>query len=401
MAPTADARDTLLGFDVQSVARALIEAEAFGEHDWRVAQEVSRQNGHSPLRSLLDLGLISEDALADRVALSLGRPRWRAEDEEGVVSDELPPRVHGHAWAARAARRDSRRRARRVAAALHLRGPLGPSRLGGGPVAASGARGARSRGPEGHHPPFWRSARRRPRRSTRAKRRSMSPPRWRSCAISPPRRPVIRFFNQTVERAMELGASDIHLERYDGRVSLRLRVDGMLAEQPPPPMRLYEPLLCRIKIMASLDIAERRLAQDGRIRMRLRGRMVDLRVSLVPTMYGQDAALRLQDRQRLSDIDLSDLGFSDDHVSALVRAASKSHGIVLVTGPHRLGQDDHALRAAPEAREPGAQDRHRRGSGRVRHERRQPDPGQSRGGARVREHTSPHPAPRSGRHSHW
>src|SRR5690606_28008467 len=116
--------------------------------------------------------------------------------------------------------------------------------------------------------------------------------------------PVIRFFNQVVERAMDLGASDIHLERFDRRTALRFRVDGMLIDQTPPTPAMYEPLLCRVKILSTLDIAERRRAQDGRIQMRLRGRMVDMRVSIVPTLYGQDAAIRLQDRARLAGIEL-------------------------------------------------------------------------------------------------
>ncbi|PKP71544.1 MAG: type II secretion system protein GspE [Alphaproteobacteria bacterium HGW-Alphaproteobacteria-5] len=150
--------------------------------------------------------------------------------------------------------------------------------------------------------------------------------------------PVVRFFNQAVERAMELGASDIHLERFDRRVSLRFRVDGLLVDQPPPPAALFEPILCRVKIMGNLDIAERRRAQDGRVRMRLRGRSVDLRVSIVPTMYGQDAAIRLQDRQKLADISLDDLGFSPEQAGRLRAAAGKSHGILLITGPTGSGK---------------------------------------------------------------
>ncbi len=150
--------------------------------------------------------------------------------------------------------------------------------------------------------------------------------------------PVVRFFNQAVERAMDLGASDIHLERFDRRVSLRFRVDGILIEQPPPPAALYEAILCRIKIMANLDIAERRRAQDGRVPMRLRGRMVDMRISIVPTMYGQDAAIRLQDRQKLAEIELEDLGFSAGQVGRLVATANKSHGILLITGPTGSGK---------------------------------------------------------------
>jgi len=150
--------------------------------------------------------------------------------------------------------------------------------------------------------------------------------------------PVVRFFNQTAERAMDLGASDIHIERFDRRVSLRLRVDGMLIDQPPPPLRMYDAIMCRIKIMAKLDIAERRRAQDGRIQMRLRGRSVDMRISIVPTMYGQDAAIRIQDRQKLADIELASLGFSKQHIDALTTTAARSHGILLITGPTGSGK---------------------------------------------------------------
>jgi len=150
--------------------------------------------------------------------------------------------------------------------------------------------------------------------------------------------PVIRFFNQVVERAMEAGASDIHLERFEREVRLRMRVDGVLMEQSAPAPGMYEALLTRIKIMSNLDIAERRRAQDGRIRMRLRGRNVDMRVSIVPTMYGQDAAIRLQDRQRLAGVELSDLGFTEAQSRALFATAAKSHGILLITGPTGSGK---------------------------------------------------------------
>ncbi|GAB4546009.1 MAG: hypothetical protein Tsb0013_04390 [Phycisphaerales bacterium] len=150
--------------------------------------------------------------------------------------------------------------------------------------------------------------------------------------------PVVRFFNQTVDRAMDLGASDIHIERYDRRTSLRLRVDGVLVEQGAPPPAMYDALLCRVKIMAGLDIAERRRAQDGRVQMKFRGRAVDMRVSLVPTMYGQDAAIRIQDRQRLGSIELTDLGFDAEHLRLLREASGKSHGIVLITGPTGSGK---------------------------------------------------------------
>jgi general secretion pathway protein E len=137
---------------------------------------------------------------------------------------------------------------------------------------------------------------------------------------------------------VEFGASDIHLERFERETHLRMRVDGILHDQPAPAANLYDALLTRIKIMAGLDIAERRRAQDGRVRMRLRGRNVDMRVSIVPTMYGQDAAIRLQDREKLATVSLSELGFADAQIDALYATAAKSHGILLITGPTGSGK---------------------------------------------------------------
>jgi len=335
----------LLGFDARAFGRFLIESGDVSEHDWRMAGEVARQNAASPLRSLLDLGLLGEEAIASRLAEWTGAARWTPDDETAPLSEALPVEFM---------------RANAVLA-LDLAPP--DSEDGAAPVLRLVCID-----PSDHH--LWRSVLGQVGGSGAAsasieivfgaqkdinhyiaERAELAPAEAGAgdddidvtAEISQLRdmasdAPVIRFFNQAVERAMDLAASDIHLERFDHRVSLRLRVDGVLIDQPPPPVRMYEALLCRIKIMSGLDIAERRLAQDGRIRMRLRGRMVDMRVSLVPTTYGQDAAIRLQDRARLGEITLEDLGFSQKHIASLVGAASKSHGIVLVTGPTGSGK---------------------------------------------------------------
>lgn len=335
---TATKASLLLSFDGRAFGRHLVASGELAEVDWRLAEEVARQNGHTALRALLDLGLLGEDALADRLAEFTGCGRWRAEGEEGSIGDALP------------------RRFMEANAALLLAPPAGE----GGEAAAPARLVCAD--PSDH--PLWPSvlaqlpadvdvqfgAHKEIERFLAERADSEGAPAGEgvealdvSTEISQLRdmaseAPVIRFFNQAVERAMELGASDIHLERFDHRAALRMRVDGVLIEQPPPQARMFEALLCRIKIMAGLDIAERRLAQDGRIRMRLRGRMVDLRVSLVPTLYGQDAAIRLQDRKKLGEIGLVDLGFEPGQIVRLVEAADKSHGIVLVTGPTGSGK---------------------------------------------------------------
>jgi len=327
----------LLAFDVHSFGEELVRAGAVSDHDWRLAQEVGRQNAHTPLRSLLDLGLIGEEALAERLAAFAGFAPWSDEDETLIVSERLPLEFMR---AAGVALLEAEEAEGGEAPALRL--------VVADPSDQHALRSTLAQLPAGvdvavaPHKMITRFLAQTDERKGGAEQSgeerldvSTEISQLRDMASEAP---VIRFFNQVVERAMELGASDIHIERFDHRVSLRLRVDGLLIDQPPPPGRMYEPLICRVKIMAGLDIAERRKAQDGRIRMRLRGRMVDLRVSLVPTMYGQDVALRLQDRQKLGEITLPQLGFTDEQIAGLFRSASKSHGIMLVTGPTGSGK---------------------------------------------------------------
>lgn len=326
-------------YDAAVFGRALVSRGDVSDQDWRLAREVARQNRSTELRALLDLGLIGEDALADALHEVVGYARWRSGGEAGapdadsagelseslpvdfmrtnfVVAIDAPGGVRvvvcdpGDSFVMGAITLELGARAADIAVGTQkeiqafletaLPAVVGVAQDGADEVDVSGELSQ-----------------------------------LRELASEAP---VIRFFNQTVERAVELGASDVHIERFDRRISLRFRIDGVLVEQPPPPQNLYEPLLCRVKILANLDIAERRRSQDGRIQLRLRGRNLDLRVSIVPTMYGQDAAIRLQDRQRLAEISMNELGFDPVHIARLEAVARKSHGILLITGPTGSGK---------------------------------------------------------------
>ena len=149
--------------------------------------------------------------------------------------------------------------------------------------------------------------------------------------------PVIRLVNQILQDAVEMGASDIHLEPFEMHLKLRFRVDGVLEESPSPPFNLTAAILSRFKILAKLDIAERRLPQDGRLHMRVQGREVDLRVSTVPTAYGESLVLRLLDREAVQ-LDLAGMGFTEHMCEQLEEVLRKPHGIFLVTGPTGSGK---------------------------------------------------------------
>lgn len=149
--------------------------------------------------------------------------------------------------------------------------------------------------------------------------------------------PVIRLVNLILQRAMELRASDVHIEPFEERLTVRYRVDGLLREVESPPVRSAAAVVSRIKIMARLDIAERRLPQDGRIVLRLLGRQLDLRVSTLPTSFGESVVLRLLDRQSVA-LAFADLGFAGAHLERLLAVLQRPHGIFLVTGPTGSGK---------------------------------------------------------------
>src|SRR5271170_2058931 len=149
--------------------------------------------------------------------------------------------------------------------------------------------------------------------------------------------PVIRLVNQMIARAVETHASDIHLEPFPDRLRVRYRYDGVLHELEPPPARLQAAIVSRIKIMARLDIAERRLPQDGRIKLTVRGHEIDFRVSTVPSLHGEKVVLRVLDRTAV-EFDYKKLGLPADIWQGIERALELPNGMVLVTGPTGSGK---------------------------------------------------------------
>ena len=149
--------------------------------------------------------------------------------------------------------------------------------------------------------------------------------------------PVIRLVNQLISRAVESRASDIHVEALQNRLAVRYRIDGILREIAAPPIHLRAAIVSRIKIMAKLNIAERRLPQDGRIRLAVQGREFDLRVSTMPTLHGEGVVMRILDRASLAH-DLGVLGMSGDLLTRFLGVLERPQGILLVTGPTGSGK---------------------------------------------------------------
>ncbi len=150
--------------------------------------------------------------------------------------------------------------------------------------------------------------------------------------------PVIRLVNAMIAQAVEQRASDIHIEPFEKEFRIRFRIDGVLFNQEQPPKELKAAITSRLKLMAKLNIAERRLPQDGRIKLRILGREVDLRVSTLPTLYGESVVMRLLDRSAGDFYDLRRLGFDDHMLSRMEYFTSLPHGIFLVTGPTGSGK---------------------------------------------------------------
>ena len=149
--------------------------------------------------------------------------------------------------------------------------------------------------------------------------------------------PVIRLVNLLVESAIAAEASDIHIEPFEDTLRVRYRIDGILFDQESPPRRLRDAVTSRIKLMAEMNIAERRLPQDGRIRVSLHGRRVDIRVSTIPTVHGESIVMRLLDRASVF-LPLEKLGFGSDTLKHFEAPIQRPHGILLVTGPTGSGK---------------------------------------------------------------
>lgn len=149
--------------------------------------------------------------------------------------------------------------------------------------------------------------------------------------------PVIRLVNLILQRAVEQRASDIHIEPFENQLKVRYRIDGVLHDAEAPPASSSAAVISRVKIMARLDIAERRLPQDGRIMLRIQGKALDLRVSTVPTSFGESVVMRLLDRQTVQ-FDFPSLGFDGSRLAAFQDLLARPHGILLVTGPTGSGK---------------------------------------------------------------
>ncbi|MGN0843712.1 MAG: GspE/PulE family protein [Kiritimatiellia bacterium] len=149
--------------------------------------------------------------------------------------------------------------------------------------------------------------------------------------------PVVRFVQLVLLQAVQARASDIHFEPFEKEFRIRYRVDGALYEMTPPPKSLATPVISRIKVMAGLNIAERRLPQDGRIQLPVNGRQIDLRVSCLPTQFGESVVLRVLDRSVVS-LDLENLGMPEDVYNNIGEDISKPNGIIVVTGPTGSGK---------------------------------------------------------------
>jgi len=149
--------------------------------------------------------------------------------------------------------------------------------------------------------------------------------------------PVIKLVNHIITKATEMGASDIHLEPFAEDLILRYRIDGILHDFEAPPKRLNSAICTRIKIMAKLDISERRLPQDGRIKLKVQGKDIDMRVSTLPTLYGESVVIRILDRGNLN-VDLEKMGFPSNELEQFQKLIHKPYGKLLVTGPTGSGK---------------------------------------------------------------
>ena len=149
--------------------------------------------------------------------------------------------------------------------------------------------------------------------------------------------PVIRLVNLIIQKALDMKASDIHLESFENELKVRYRIDGILHEIEEVPKRLQSAIISRIKIMSKLNIAERRLPQDGRIKINFNKREIDFRVSTIPTLYGESVVMRILDQSSIH-FNLEGFGFSEDTLKLFYKMISVPHGMILVTGPTGSGK---------------------------------------------------------------
>jgi general secretion pathway protein E len=321
------AADAIGSLDSLVLSRGLVSPDTIGR-----ARLVREETGEALDAVLTRLGLVSESALAEAVAEATGLPLAGPEQfpEQPVCADEVTPRFL----------RDSRLLilgAREEALDVAVADPLNPYPLQalafalGRPVRPHVARSSdieaaldRSFGPA--EPADAELA------DGYADEADLE--RLKDLASDAP---VVRAVNGLIAKAAEAHASDIHLEPAEDRLRVRFRIDGALHDQASLPAALKSAVVSRIKVMAGLNIAERRLPQDGRLRLAVRGHEIDLRVATSPAIHGESVVLRLLDRSNLS-LDFESLGFDPMTRDRFRRALAQPHGVVLVTGPTGSGK---------------------------------------------------------------
>jgi type II secretion system protein E len=158
---------------------------------------------------------------------------------------------------------------------------------------------------------------------------------------------VVQLVNMLIHQAVQEGASDIHVEPFERQLKVRYRIDGVLREASAPPKRLQSAIISRVKILAEMNIAERRLPQDGRIRLKVAGRQIDIRVSTVPTLYGESVVMRILDKSTAL-LGLEELGMPAEPLARFRRQIARPHGILLVTGPTGSGKTTSLYAALSE-----------------------------------------------------
>ncbi len=212
--------------------------------------------------------------------------------------------------------------------------------------------------------------------------------------------PIIRLVDTTIFTALQRRASDIHIETRDDSVVIKFRIDGVLTQAMPPiGKEHHSTIISRIKVMSELDISERRVPQDGRFRVRYNGRAIDFRVSIMPSIHGEDAVLRVLDKESMSEkfrkLTLDVVGFDEVDLKRFRRYIKEPYGMVLVTGPTGSGKTTTLYAARQRDQDRRRQDHHHRRPGRIPDARHHADSGQRKEGADVRARPALHPASRS------
>ncbi|RNE91975.1 type II secretion system ATPase GspE [Marichromatium sp. AB31] len=310
----------------------LARAGRLTESDLARARRLAEEGGEALLPMLLRLGLVAERALAEALAAELGLELVESERFPGapVAEERFTPRFLKDARVLPLAERDG-------VLEVALANPADPFVVQAVRLAAAGPVRLAVALPSVLEQSFERLYEAAPEPAAEEPSGEIDATDIEQLKDLASEAPVIRMVNQLLQRAVEARASDIHLEPFADTLRVRYRVDGVLQEVEAPPVRSSAAVISRVKIMARLNIAERRLPQDGRIPLRVQGRELDLRVSTVPTLFGESLVIRLLDKDRVR-FDLDALGFDGALRARLDRVLEHPYGILLVTGPTGSGK---------------------------------------------------------------